>query len=123
MRRTLTSHCSTGCCTKERKKLLEVKEVQVSARKVADDKGNLQGGLSTRRHEMLLAIRTEETWQDLHYTRNTILMSLNCVMLPSLFAVCVFLIHISLKDVKTILAFQVVDLIARATDVESGAPF
>ena len=72
---------------------------------------------------MLLAIRTEETWQDLHYTRNTILMSLNCVMLPSLFAVCVFLIHISLKDVKTILAFQVVDLIARATDVESGAPF
>ncbi|KAG0709009.1 hypothetical protein DFH29DRAFT_979160 [Suillus ampliporus] len=55
--------------SKKEKKPLEVKEVQVSARKAADDKGNLQGGLSAVRREMLLAIRAEEdeVWQDLDF--------------------------------------------------------
>jgi len=55
--------------SKKEKKPLEVKEVQVSARKAIDDKGNLQGGLSAVRREMLLAIRAEEdeAWQDLEY--------------------------------------------------------
>jgi len=54
---------------KKEKKPLEAKEVQVSARKAVDDKGNLQGGLSTARREMLLAIRSEEdeAWQDLEF--------------------------------------------------------
>ncbi|KAG1826092.1 DNA-directed RNA polymerase III subunit Rpc5 [Suillus subaureus] len=55
--------------SKKEKKPLEVKEVQVSARKAADDKGNLQGGLSAVRREMLLAIRAEEdeVWEDLDF--------------------------------------------------------
>lgn len=55
--------------SKKEKKPLEAKEVQVSARKGVDDKGNLQGGLSAVRREMLLAIRAEEdeTWQDLEF--------------------------------------------------------
>ncbi|KAG2077158.1 hypothetical protein BDR04DRAFT_1089488 [Suillus decipiens] len=55
--------------SKKEKKPLEVKEVQVSARKAGDDKGNLQGGLSAVRREMLLAIRAEddEVWNDLDF--------------------------------------------------------
>lgn len=55
--------------SKKEKKPLEVKEVQVSARKAGDDKGNLQGGLSAVRREMLLAIRAEEdeVWEDLDF--------------------------------------------------------
>jgi len=55
--------------SKKEKKPLEAKEVQVSARKAMDDKGNLQGGLSAVRREMLLAIRAEEdeAWQDLEF--------------------------------------------------------
>ncbi|EGO00803.1 hypothetical protein SERLA73DRAFT_105211 [Serpula lacrymans var. lacrymans S7.3] len=55
---------------KKEKKVADVREVQVSARKAADDKaGNLQGGLSAVRRDMLLAIRAEEdeTWQDLEF--------------------------------------------------------
>ncbi|KAI0307779.1 DNA-directed RNA polymerase III subunit Rpc5 [Multifurca ochricompacta] len=50
--------------------IAEAKEVQVAARK-AEEKGgqNLQGGLSTIRREMLMALRAEEEeeWQDLTY--------------------------------------------------------
>lgn len=57
---------------KEKKPAGEAREVQVSARKTADDKSGmqpLQGGLSTVRREMLLAIRTEdeESWEDLEF--------------------------------------------------------
>ena len=57
---------------KEKKPAGEAREVQVSARKASDDKGGMQpfqGGLSTVRREMLLAIRTEdeETWEDLEF--------------------------------------------------------
>ncbi|KAH7883721.1 DNA-directed RNA polymerase III subunit Rpc5 [Phlebopus sp. FC_14] len=46
---------------KKDKKPVEVKEVQVSARKTSDDRGGgLQGGMSAVRREMLLAIRSEE---------------------------------------------------------------
>ncbi|KAI0051743.1 hypothetical protein FA95DRAFT_1484728 [Auriscalpium vulgare] len=55
---------------KEKKPVGEAREVQVAARK-SDDKGglNLQGGLSTVRREMLMAIRAEEdeAWDDLEY--------------------------------------------------------
>jgi DNA-directed RNA polymerase-3 subunit RPC5 len=57
---------------KEKKSAGEPREVQVSARKSSDDKGGmqpLQGGLSTVRREILLAIRTEneEAWEDLEF--------------------------------------------------------
>lgn len=57
---------------KEKKVTGEAKEIQVSARKATDDKSGMQssqGGLSTVRREMLLAIRTEdeEEWQDLEF--------------------------------------------------------
>jgi len=58
---------------KEKKPAGDAREVQVSARKALDDKGSgiqaSQGGLSTVRREMLLAIRTEdeEPWEDLKY--------------------------------------------------------
>ncbi|KZP31185.1 hypothetical protein FIBSPDRAFT_43629 [Athelia psychrophila] len=57
---------------KEKKVTGEAKEIQVSARKASDDKSGMQGsqgGLSTVRREMLLAIRTEdeEEWQDLEF--------------------------------------------------------
>lgn len=57
---------------KEKKVTGEAREVQVSARKASDDKGGvqpLQGGLSTVRREMLLAIRAEEDepWEDLDF--------------------------------------------------------
>ncbi|KIM85382.1 hypothetical protein PILCRDRAFT_359891 [Piloderma croceum F 1598] len=57
---------------KEKKSAGEPREVQVSARKSSDDKGGmqpLQGGLSTARREILLAIRTEneEAWEDLEF--------------------------------------------------------
>jgi DNA-directed RNA polymerase-3 subunit RPC5 len=63
--------------SKKEKKPLEVKEVQVSARKAADDKGNLQGGLSAVRREMLLAIRAEEdeVWEDLDFCDGEVLFS------------------------------------------------
>lgn len=55
---------------KEKKPSGEVREVQVSARKL-EDKGSMQaqGGLSTVRREMLQAIRNEEDedWQDLEF--------------------------------------------------------
>ncbi|KAI0068406.1 hypothetical protein BV25DRAFT_1818816 [Artomyces pyxidatus] len=55
---------------KEKKSAGDAREVQVAARKT-DDKGgqNLQGGLSTIRREMLIAIRAEEdeAWQDFDY--------------------------------------------------------
>jgi DNA-directed RNA polymerase-3 subunit RPC5 len=62
--------------SKKEKKPLEVKEVQVSARKAMDDKGNLQGGLSAVRREMLLAIRAEEdeAWQDLEFCDGEVLI-------------------------------------------------
>lgn len=54
--------------TKKEKKVLEAREVQVSARK-AEDKSGLQlgAGLSTARKEMLVAIHAEEdeSWQSL----------------------------------------------------------
>ena len=55
---------------KEKKKAGESKEVQVSLRKVTDDKGlSLGGGLSAVRREMLMAIRAEEDekWEDYEY--------------------------------------------------------
>ncbi|KAH7931144.1 hypothetical protein BV22DRAFT_1137939 [Leucogyrophana mollusca] len=55
---------------KKEKKAADAKEVQVSARKAADDKaGNLQGGLSAVRRDMLHAIRAEEdeTWEDIDF--------------------------------------------------------
>jgi DNA-directed RNA polymerase-3 subunit RPC5 len=67
--------------SKKEKKPLDVKEVQVSARKAIDDKGNLQGGLSAARREMLLSIRAEEdeAWQDLEYCDGEVLFScLSC---------------------------------------------
>jgi DNA-directed RNA polymerase-3 subunit RPC5 len=63
--------------SKKEKKPLEVKEVQVSARKAGDDKGNLQGGLSAVRREMLLAIRAEEdeAWEDLDFCDGEVFFS------------------------------------------------
>lgn len=55
---------------KEKKKSGETKEVQVSVKKVSDDKGmSLGGGLTAVRREMLLAIRAEEDekWEDYEY--------------------------------------------------------
>ncbi|KAH8100619.1 DNA-directed RNA polymerase III subunit Rpc5 [Cristinia sonorae] len=55
---------------KEKKKAGEAKEVQVSVRKVVDDKGlSLGGGLTAVRREMLMAIRSEEDerWEDYEY--------------------------------------------------------
>ncbi|KIJ68300.1 hypothetical protein HYDPIDRAFT_106473 [Hydnomerulius pinastri MD-312] len=53
---------------KKDKKPVEAKEVQVSVRKSGDDK-TLQGGMSTVRREMLLAIRNEEDepWQHVEF--------------------------------------------------------
>ncbi|KAA1468169.1 hypothetical protein DENSPDRAFT_814241 [Dentipellis sp. KUC8613] len=55
---------------KEKKSTTEAKEVQVAARK-NEEKGGLaiQGGLSTVRRDMLLAMRAEEdeAWEDLEY--------------------------------------------------------
>ncbi|KAJ6604448.1 DNA-directed RNA polymerase III subunit Rpc5, partial [Mycena vulgaris] len=56
---------------KEKKASGEAREVQVTARK-SEDKGGIQpvqGGLSTARREMLIAIRAEEdeSWQDLEF--------------------------------------------------------
>ncbi|KAF8559217.1 hypothetical protein OG21DRAFT_712520 [Imleria badia] len=53
---------------KKEKKAAEAKEVQVSARKSGDDK-SIQGGMSTARREMLLAIRAEEDepWQPVQF--------------------------------------------------------
>lgn len=55
---------------KEKKKVGESKEVQVSVRKVTDDKGmSLGGGLTAVRRDMLMAIRAEEDekWEDYEY--------------------------------------------------------
>ncbi|KAH7915401.1 hypothetical protein BJ138DRAFT_1142006 [Hygrophoropsis aurantiaca] len=55
---------------KKEKRGGDAKEVQVSARKAADDKaGALQGGLSAVRREMLHAIRMEEdeAWEDIDF--------------------------------------------------------
>lgn len=55
---------------KEKKKAGESKEVQVSVRKITDDKGmTLGGGLTAVRREMLMAIRAEEDekWEDYEY--------------------------------------------------------
>jgi len=52
------------------KKPVDAKEVQVSARKPGEDKnGNLHGGMSAIRREMLLAIRAEEDepWQGVEF--------------------------------------------------------
>jgi len=55
---------------KEKKPAGEAREIQVTARKV-DDKssGQMQGGLSAVRREMLQAIRVEEDedWEDLQF--------------------------------------------------------
>ncbi|KAG1716554.1 hypothetical protein ID866_606 [Astraeus odoratus] len=51
---------------KKERKPVEAKEVQISARKSADEKNNnLQGGISSFRREVLLALRAEEDepWQ------------------------------------------------------------
>lgn len=63
---------------KEKKPSGEVKEVQVSARKVEDRGAQSQGGLSAIRREMLHAIRTEEdeNWEDLQFCDETV-----CVIL------------------------------------------
>ena len=56
---------------KEKKPTGKAKEVQVSARKISDDKTvqPLQGGLSSIRREMLQAIKTEEeeAWDNLEF--------------------------------------------------------
>jgi hypothetical protein len=56
---------------KEKKTSGEAKEVQVAARKSADDKGagSMQGGLSASRRDMLMIIRAEEdeAWQNLEF--------------------------------------------------------
>jgi DNA-directed RNA polymerase-3 subunit RPC5 len=56
---------------KEKKPAGEAKEVQVTARKVTDDKnaGSMQGGLSASRRDMLALIRAEEDdiWQNLEF--------------------------------------------------------
>ncbi|EIN13485.1 hypothetical protein PUNSTDRAFT_94563 [Punctularia strigosozonata HHB-11173 SS5] len=57
---------------KERKPAADAKDIQVSARKAADDKNNLNslsGGLSAGRREMLMALRAEEDepWEDLEF--------------------------------------------------------
>lgn len=66
---------------KEKKPSGDAREVQVSARKV-DEKGALQpfqGGLSTVRREMLVAIRSEEdeNWEDLEFCDGTVRYDLN----------------------------------------------
>jgi DNA-directed RNA polymerase-3 subunit RPC5 len=65
---------------KEKKASGEAREVQVTARK-SEDKGGVQpvqGGLSTARREMLIAIRAEEdeAWQDLEFCDVTVRMFL-----------------------------------------------
>lgn len=56
---------------KEKKPTGEAKEVQVSARKISDDRTvqPLQGGLSSIRREMLQVIKTEEeeAWSNLEF--------------------------------------------------------
>jgi DNA-directed RNA polymerase III subunit RPC5 len=57
---------------KERKPATDAKDIQVSARKSADDKNasnSLQGGLSAGRREMLIALRAEEDepWEELEF--------------------------------------------------------
>ncbi|KAG6842543.1 hypothetical protein C0991_000069 [Blastosporella zonata] len=54
---------------KERKPVGESREVQVTARKMEDKGGQMQGGLSVVRREMLQAIRAEEDeeWEDLQF--------------------------------------------------------
>lgn len=55
---------------KKEKKLAEGKEVQVSARKLVEDRNsNIQGGMSAIRREMLLAIRAveDEPWQAVEF--------------------------------------------------------
>ncbi|THH26594.1 hypothetical protein EUX98_g7592 [Antrodiella citrinella] len=55
---------------KEKKKAGESKEVQVSVRKVNEEKGmSFSSGLTAVRREMLLAIRAEEDekWEDYEY--------------------------------------------------------
>ena len=56
--------------TPKEKKPVDAKEIQVSARKPGEDKGgNLHGGVSAVRREMLLAIRMEEDepWQAVEF--------------------------------------------------------
>ncbi|KAG5654770.1 hypothetical protein H0H81_003778 [Sphagnurus paluster] len=54
---------------KEKKPTGESREVQVTARKAEDKGGQIQGGLSVVRREMLQAIRAEEDekWEDLEF--------------------------------------------------------
>ncbi|KAI6136781.1 DNA-directed RNA polymerase III subunit Rpc5 [Pisolithus sp. B1] len=55
---------------KKEKKSVEGKEVQMSARKLVEDRNNnIQGGMSAIRREMLLAMRAveEEPWQAIEY--------------------------------------------------------
>jgi DNA-directed RNA polymerase-3 subunit RPC5 len=51
---------------KDKKPIGETKEIQVAARRAADDK-SMQGGLSQARRDMLVILRNEEdeAWQDL----------------------------------------------------------
>lgn len=61
--------------TKEKKPAGETREVQVTARKIEDkSSGQMQGGLSTVRREMLQAIRAEEDeeWEDLEFCDITV---------------------------------------------------
>lgn len=64
----------TTSAPKKEKKTADAREVQVSARKSGDDKG-FQGGMSTARREMLLAIRAEddEPWQPVQFCDGEVL--------------------------------------------------
>jgi DNA-directed RNA polymerase-3 subunit RPC5 len=64
---------------KEKKPVAEAKEVQVSARRAADDKGmGGLGGMTAARREMLMAIRAEEdeVWEDLDFFEGEVYCSL-----------------------------------------------
>jgi DNA-directed RNA polymerase-3 subunit RPC5 len=56
----------TPVLKKDKKPIGETKEIQVAARRAADDK-SMQGGLSQARRDMLVILRNEEdeAWQDL----------------------------------------------------------
>ena len=62
----------TPVVKREKKPAAEAREVQVTAKKVSEDKTGaqqFQGGMSQVRREMLLMIRdeTEEQWEELEY--------------------------------------------------------
>lgn len=75
----------TVTAPKKEKKAAEAKEVQISVRKSGDDK-SFQGGMSTARREMLLALRAEEDepWQAVQFCDGEVLiLYLSCVVLPN----------------------------------------